>query len=292
MKELAEWLISMEEQAFLLYSKAVEFFGHDVQLASLLEQLSEDEAWHFHIMGSAANFLGNRQDYPSFLAVDTATQIKLSAPLVKALASLEAKTLSQEQLIDCILETEYSEWNQVFLYVVNTLKGKSKEFKCTAATVQQHIQHIKHAFASMPYARKRLEELTIIPPLWEESILIVEDDDSIRNLLQAVLKRSGRLETAKNGEEALAKIKKNFYKVIVSDIDMPKKDGLEFFKNAEGLFPNIGARFLFFTGSLPPDRLAFLTKNNIAYLEKPAPISSIINSVTEILLKRKTCKCT
>ena len=60
-------------------------------------------------------------------------------------------------------------------------------------------------------------------------ILVVDDDDGIRNLVKQYLSENNFLiTTAKNAEEAKEKISIIKFDLIVLDIMMPAKTGLEF----------------------------------------------------------------
>ena len=59
-------------------------------------------------------------------------------------------------------------------------------------------------------------------------ILIVDDEKAIRESLEIVLKDEGyKAETAADGEEALEKLRTENYDVVITDIKMPKLDGME-----------------------------------------------------------------
>jgi len=73
----------------------------------------------------------------------------------------------------------------------------------------------------------------------KRKILIVDDDDQIRNLLMALLRNPDfEVDTASNGEEALKLIENKYYDLVITDYDMPKMNGEEFLKNIKKRFPN------------------------------------------------------
>jgi len=59
-------------------------------------------------------------------------------------------------------------------------------------------------------------------------ILIVDDEKAIRRTLKEILEyEKYEVEEAEDGEIGLQKIEKNNYDVVILDVKMPKKDGLE-----------------------------------------------------------------
>ncbi len=59
-------------------------------------------------------------------------------------------------------------------------------------------------------------------------ILIVDDEKAIRRTLKEILEyEKYEIDEAEDGEIGLAKIEKNNYDVVILDVKMPKKDGLE-----------------------------------------------------------------
>ncbi|MBM4347272.1 MAG: sigma-54-dependent Fis family transcriptional regulator, partial [Deltaproteobacteria bacterium] len=60
-------------------------------------------------------------------------------------------------------------------------------------------------------------------------ILIVDDEESFRNVLTVILKKEGyEVEGAANGEEGLSKVANTEFDHVLCDIRMPQMDGLEF----------------------------------------------------------------
>lgn len=73
-------------------------------------------------------------------------------------------------------------------------------------------------------------------------ILVVEDDQSLRDLYVLILKDSGfAVDEAPDGETALAAMQKGGYDLVLLDIVLPKMDGikiLEHLKNSPPDYPN------------------------------------------------------
>jgi two-component system response regulator AtoC len=66
-----------------------------------------------------------------------------------------------------------------------------------------------------------------------EKILVVDDEENLRHMLQVLLKKSGYLvETASDGHEALQKALQSDYTFILCDIKMPNTDGPEFLRRS------------------------------------------------------------
>ena len=65
-------------------------------------------------------------------------------------------------------------------------------------------------------------------------ILIVDDEESFRNVLTVILRKEGyEVEGAANGEEGLNKISTSAFDHVLCDIRMPKMDGLQFLRESQ-----------------------------------------------------------
>ncbi|QNU68903.1 response regulator [Ruminiclostridium herbifermentans] len=66
----------------------------------------------------------------------------------------------------------------------------------------------------------------------KKEILVVDDSEMVRNFHSYILKMFGyQVETAENGAIALEKLLSGDYRLIVTDINMPKMDGYELIRN-------------------------------------------------------------
>ena len=70
------------------------------------------------------------------------------------------------------------------------------------------------------------------------SILIVDDEQSLREMLEILFSREGyNVATAASGPEALELFKKNLFQVVLTDIRMRPMDGLSLLKEIKALRP-------------------------------------------------------
>ncbi len=119
-------------------------------------------------------------------------------------------------------------------------------------------------------------------------ILIVDDDEVIRNLLLDTLSPDGySVESASNAEEALEKIKKEMFTLIITDLRMPGGlEGLELLKTIRSM--NIDSEVMIITGYGTPDSVVEAMKNGaIDYIEKPFKLPEFRNLVAQVLEQRK-----
>ena len=63
-----------------------------------------------------------------------------------------------------------------------------------------------------------------------QTILIVDDDKSIRYSLKRMMEEKYSILTAQNGKEALEQVKENSPDLIIMDIKMPGRNGFDVLK--------------------------------------------------------------
>ncbi|MHA1179212.1 MAG: response regulator, partial [Alphaproteobacteria bacterium] len=78
-------------------------------------------------------------------------------------------------------------------------------------------------------------------------ILLAEDDDSMRGFLVRALEKAGYDVIAyANGEEAFERLKTDPFTLLLTDIVMPRMDGIELARRASELDPEL--KIMFITG--------------------------------------------
>ena len=121
---------------------------------------------------------------------------------------------------------------------------------------------------------------------FEAHILVVDDDDGIRDLVKQYLKKNNFLvTTANSAEDADEKIKIIKFDLIVLDIMMPGKSGLDFtLENKKKLNTPI---ILLTAKGEPSDRVEGLEVGADDYLPKPFEPKELILRIKNILNKTK-----
>ena len=121
---------------------------------------------------------------------------------------------------------------------------------------------------------------------FEAHILVVDDDDGIRNLVkQYLLENNFLITTARNAEEAKNKISVIKFDLIVLDIMMPGKSGLEFtIENKDKINTPI---ILLTAKGEPNERIEGLETGADDYLPKPFEPKELVLRIKNILRKTK-----
>ena len=116
-------------------------------------------------------------------------------------------------------------------------------------------------------------------------ILIVEDEDAIRRVLKKVLSEEDskyKLDEAANGEEAISLIKSQHYDLILCDIKMPKKDGIDVLEFVIGYDSKIPIIMISGHGDLKTAVKA-MRLGAFDYIEKPPDLNNLLTSVRSAL---------
>ncbi|MEK7775128.1 MAG: response regulator [Candidatus Zixiibacteriota bacterium] len=121
----------------------------------------------------------------------------------------------------------------------------------------------------------------------QHSILVVDDEDIIREFLFEVLHESYTVSTAVDGQDAIDKIKTGRYDLIITDLKMPKISGEELVRFVRQHEPSskvivISGYSTLFSVSQSVDCGAN------AFLSKPFSIKQLMQTVTSVLSGSET----
>jgi CheY-like chemotaxis protein len=112
-------------------------------------------------------------------------------------------------------------------------------------------------------------------------ILIVDDDPLITELVIDMLGLEGYdVDTATNGIEALQKLERQRYDLIITDLHMPKLDGSGFYRELAQRKLHSLKRIIFLTGTTGgSEEHRFVQESGVPVLLKPFNVSELIELV-------------
>ncbi|NWF57254.1 MAG: sigma-54-dependent Fis family transcriptional regulator [Syntrophaceae bacterium] len=116
-------------------------------------------------------------------------------------------------------------------------------------------------------------------------ILVADDELSMRQFLEILLKKEGhRVVCAEDGQEAWARFQAEPFDLVISDIKMPKMDGLDLLRKIKEQRPALAVIMVTAYAS-PEDAIAAMKAGAYDYLTKPfklEEIKSVIHNALEL----------
>src|SRR5215211_5525005 len=117
------------------------------------------------------------------------------------------------------------------------------------------------------------------------SLLIVDDDPTLLDVLTELFSGMGA-HSASTAEEALGRLSKEEYDVVVTDISLPGMSGEALLGFVKSHSP--GTPVIVISGTIERERLERLrVKGAFDYLQKPFPLEEICEMVTGALRQRR-----
>jgi len=121
-------------------------------------------------------------------------------------------------------------------------------------------------------------------------ILVIDDDESIRDVLTTVLEREGYLvDQAENGNEAIRKSKIRFYNLAFIDIRLPDMEGTKLLTDLKETIPRMVKIILTGYPSVQ-NAVEAVNKGADGYLVKPINIEDLLKTVKRLLEKQQAEK--
>jgi PAS domain S-box-containing protein len=147
---------------------------------------------------------------------------------------------------------------------------------------------------SLPVAEREAESPLVVRPekvrpaveaFFNRSVLIVDDEESIREIVQEGLSARGlSVNSAESAEAALELLSQRSYDIVLCDFNLPGMRGTELFERLRGRASRPAHVFVFMTGDLiEPEKIAELGRNGAHVLQKPFHISALSSLLVELL---------
>ncbi len=119
-----------------------------------------------------------------------------------------------------------------------------------------------------------------------KQILIIDDEPQIRDLLKKMMEELGFMaKVASNGEDGMSLLKKEPVDLVITDIVMPKKEGIEVLSELKKKYPGLPAIVISGGGLNSPDCYLSVARLLGAYaiFEKPFENGELIDTVKKAL---------
>jgi len=117
----------------------------------------------------------------------------------------------------------------------------------------------------------------------QPKILVVDDDETIRTTMKAILQDEGYIvDLAATGKEAIQKTQEKNYNIALLDIKLPDMEGIELLKLLKDGIPK--TRKIMVTGyPSMQNAISAVNKNADAYLLKPVDVEKLLQMIKEQL---------
>ncbi len=127
-------------------------------------------------------------------------------------------------------------------------------------------------------------------------ILIIDDEKSIRDTLKEILEyEDHKVDIAADGEEGLELFKNNKYEMVLLDIKMPKKDGIEVLEDIFALATDVPVVMISGHGNIDT-AVESIKKGAYDFIEKPLDLNRLLVTIrnamdkTSLIKETKTLK--
>jgi CheY-like chemotaxis protein len=127
-------------------------------------------------------------------------------------------------------------------------------------------------------------------PGGDETILVVEDEEAIRELLKTFLQLAGyTVLIAVDGREAIEVYDKHWEDIdlVLADNGLPKLSGYDIFRKMKS--KNSKLKFILASGSVEPERISEILRDGARdFIEKPYTVFKVLRAVRSVLDHEQT----
>ncbi len=121
----------------------------------------------------------------------------------------------------------------------------------------------------------------------QRTILVVDDDPEMRVALELTLKRGGYACTlARDGKEALAVLDRGAFDLVVTDLRMPRVDGIELLERMGAVAPRTPALVITAHGTVDT-AVESMKRGAVDFLQKPFGPDVLLAKVSGVLARRR-----
>ena len=120
-----------------------------------------------------------------------------------------------------------------------------------------------------------------------EKILVVDDEKSLREVMSIMLKRAGyEVTEASDGEQAIGQVNREIYDLVITDLRMPKADGMDVLKAVKSSSPETVVLVVTAFGTAD-SAVEAMKQGAYDYLTKPFQVDEVQLIIRNALEKRR-----
>jgi CheY-like chemotaxis protein/rubrerythrin len=284
MRELIEWQKGIEKTAADFYRQAAGKCSEHPEIEAFLLKLASEEIDHHEMLEQAAQeLLGQGLGLSPDLTIDGPIRAMTEGAIRSMQALLEREELAVRELLQLVVDIERSEWNDVFMYIMDVGKKHSKKFQDAAAQIQSHKDSIANFIKARPVEQRPTARLENLPKVWHGKVLLVDDEPALRHTLVRILEDKVDVEASGDPEEALKMIQERHFDVVVCDANMPVMRGIAFHEEVIKANPRLAQHFVYFAGSFMNEEIEYIERHGMRYLYKPLGLGQIVETVEDEL---------
>ncbi len=118
------------------------------------------------------------------------------------------------------------------------------------------------------------------------NILLVDDEPDVRISLGQVLREEGHaVDMVADAETALARLATHAFDLVVTDVKLPKLDGLSLLKRVRGQYPTTDVLLMTAYGTIS-DAVTAMKDSAVDYLTKPFDLDVLVSAVGRVATRK------
>lgn len=284
---LADLLLAVETEAAEFYDALARRFADRPELHALWAELAEDEREHAKWIRGACELMGGEAPLTGLPNVPIAPLETALHEIKQQRDRIERGTYSVVEALAAAIALETSEVNDTLAdFVATTSPHRSSDFFVREIAI--HFRRLTGAVdrLSHPELTALLKSVTAKAErqlAHRRTILVVDDEADMLETCARIFRRSGyTCLTTASGQEALALLERERPDLILTDLRMPRVNGLTLLRQARQLAPEIPVVIFTAYVSEVSAREA-LEAGAAGYLPKPFTATQLRLTVEQIL---------
>lgn len=268
----------VEKIYFNLLSNALKFTPQEGRISVSLEKQGEYASLRVFNSGSYIPKDKQNEVFEHFYKINPDSEGSgIGLALVQALVASHNGTIS--------VESTEGEGTTFVIRLPFTQEQVSAKAVYDSNYIETHLDLLP----SLPASDEKLKLPTVVPSAPEKpTVLIVEDNEDMRQFIRYILSDSYNLIEAENGEEGFEVAKKHLPDVVISDVMMPKTDGFDL---CQLLKTNVATNhipvILLTAYALDEQKQVGFESGADAYISKPFNVRLLKTRVRKLIENRK-----